>query len=73
LDCAPVERSELVPPAVQAGILSGPAQVSTLWVETSVGKAMVPPTLTPRESKDHRMHACIRANKVICLFLPPPT
>lgn len=70
-DCAPVDRSELVQPTIHAGLFPGLPQVATLWVETKHGRAMVPPTMIPRESKDERVHACIRAGKVICIFMPP--
>lgn len=75
LDCAPVEKSEVVRETMHADMMSlfggAPPLAGGLRVTTQHGTAIVPPTLTPRESKDHRMHACIRAGKVICIFLPP--
>lgn len=56
-DCAPVDK------AVTAdGVIA---------VTTKHGTATVPAEMTRRESRDHRMHACIRDQKVICVFLPP--
>ena len=69
LDCAPVEKAEMVAPFVYAGATGG--GTSTLWVTTKHGRAPVPPEMTPRQSQDHRSHACIRAGKVVCFFLPP--
>jgi hypothetical protein len=40
-------------------------------VTTEHGTKPVPRTLTPRESPDGRMHACIYQGNVICLFMPP--
>ena len=68
-DCAPVDRSELLTP-LQAGLFPGNSQLPTLWVETKHGKGIVPSTMIPRESRDSSMHACIRAGKVICIYLP---
>lgn len=42
-----------------------------LVVTSSHGTAVVPPTMEPRQSKDHKPHVCIRAGKVVCYFLPP--
>jgi hypothetical protein len=72
LDCAPVDKADLVPPFAYAGATGGSATgVATLWVTTRHGRAPVPPEMTPRQSQDHRSHACIRAGKVVCYFLPP--
>jgi hypothetical protein len=66
MDCAPVLKAEssalytahsLVPP--------------TLTVTTIHGTAEVPANMKRRESKDHRMHACIVAGQLICLYMPP--
>ena len=69
LDCAPVDRAEMVAPFLYAGATGG--GTSTLWVTTKHGRAPVPPEMTPRQSQDHRSHACIRAGKVVCFFVPP--
>jgi hypothetical protein len=63
MDCAPVERVEM-----QEG--------SSLVVTSKHGTGVVPATMPRRESKDHRMHVCMRpANpsgmRIICVFLPP--
>jgi hypothetical protein len=69
-DCAPVEKTETVAPFVYAGAATG-NQTPALWVTTKHGRAMVPPDMERRQSQDHRPHACIRAGKVVCYFLPP--
>lgn len=65
MDCAPVERVEVMPNA-------------SLAVTSKHGTAIVPATFPTRESKDHRMHVCMRrgdagAMRPICVFLPPST
>jgi hypothetical protein len=64
LDCAPVERAELLPNA-------------ELLVTSKHGTAVVPASFPRRESKDNRMHVCMRKGSngmaPICLFLPPAT
>lgn len=64
LDCAPVDRAE-----VQDG--------GMMVVTSKNGTGVVPATLPRRESKDNRMHVCMRPStsggmRVICVFLPPP-
>ena len=63
MDCAPVERAE-----VQEG--------ANLLVTSKHGTGIVPATMPRRESKDHRMHVCMRPSsdgqmRIICVFLPP--
>lgn len=63
MDCAPVERAEL-------------REGDTLVVTSKHGTGIVPSSMTRRESKDHRMHVCMRRSwdgqmRVICVFLPP--
>lgn len=71
MDCAPVLRSEVVPPPVRAGLWPSPQQqLPVLWVETKHGRAPVDHTLIPRESTDGRKHACIREGRVVCIFYP---
>lgn len=41
-----------------------------MMVTTEFGTAFVPPTLVRQKSPDNKMHACIRSNKIICLFMP---
>ena len=72
MDCAPVDHAETVKGQLYAGM--GYAQSlapGTLIVTTRHGTAVVPPDMQRRESKDNQMHACLRAGKVICIFLPP--
>lgn len=63
MDCAPVDRAEL-------------QTDSTLLVTSVHGKGVVPASMPRRESKDHRMHVCMRPSqdgnmRIICVFLPP--
>jgi hypothetical protein len=63
MDCAPVDRAEL-----QEG--------STLVVTSKHGTGIVPAAMPRRESKDNRMHVCMRPStdgkmRIICVFLPP--
>jgi hypothetical protein len=64
-DCAPVDQAEL-------------REGDTLVVTSKHGTGIVPASMTRRESKDHRMHVCMRKSwdgqmRVICVFLPPQT
>jgi len=64
LDCAPVERVEVLPNA------------AAMAVTSKHGTAIVPVSFPTRDSKDHRMHVCMRpsgagAMHPVCLFLPP--
>lgn len=74
MDCAPVISSSWVAGATfEHGQRSD--GIPLLVVTTQHGTAVVPQTLPRRESKDGRMHACIRtaggAPTVICIFVPP--
>ena len=79
MDCAPVEKVEMIPGPGMASLLSTPAQASGLGemlVTTKHGSVVVPANFPRRESKDHRMHACMRPGqggsmRLICIFLPP--
>lgn len=79
LDCAPVEKAEILRSSIYAGIAALPSQsAGDLVVTSKHGSAVVPPDMPRRESKDNRMHVCMRPQsngqmKVICVFLPPPT
>jgi hypothetical protein len=62
-DCAPVEQTKI-------------SDVAELIVTSKHGTGVVPETMPRRESKDHRMHVCMRPSsdgrmRVICVFLPP--
>jgi hypothetical protein len=66
-DCAPAD-------AVVR--LSSDGKPPRLLVTSKHGTALVPVTLPYRESKDHRMHICMRPSLyggmgVICIFMPP--
>jgi hypothetical protein len=80
LDCAPVEKVEILSPPAMASMLTAPAQaapqVSGMMVTTKHGSVVVPANFPRRESKDHRMHACMRpaqggTMRLICVFMPP--
>jgi hypothetical protein len=48
----------------------------SMLVTTKHGSVLVPANFPRRESKDARMHACMRpgeggAMRLICIFLPP--
>jgi hypothetical protein len=68
-DCAPVESWPFSQQA-QTGSLP------LLSVTAKHGTAIVPQDLPRRESKDNRMHACMRAGwggakRIVCIFVPP--
>jgi hypothetical protein len=80
LDCASVEKVEMLPGPGIASLLSTPAQASMslgeMLITTKHGTVAVPANFPRRESKDHRMHACMRKDgnggmRLICLFMPP--
>lgn len=65
MDCAPVDRVD------QSG--SG-----GMTVTSRHGTAVVPESMTRRESRDQRMHVCMQPSRggrmrVICVFIPPLT
>ena len=65
LDCAPVDQAEF-------------REGNTLFVTSKHGTGIVPASMSRRESRDHRMHVCMRKSwdgemRVICVFLPPPS
>src|SRR5262249_27217970 len=65
-DCAPVDKV--------VRLSSGGD--NRLIVTSRHGTALVPVTLPYRESKDHRMHVCMRPSLyggmgVTCIFMPP--
>ena len=74
MDCAPVEKVEVVPTSAIASMLVPPAQASPpsiMFVTTKHGTAQVPHNMQFRASKDGAMHACIIKGRLICLYLPP--
>jgi hypothetical protein len=77
MDCAPVDHAEIVPRPIQ-GDPKGDANdaPATMIVTTKHGTVMVPGNFPRRESKDHRMHACMMPGasgkmQLICIFMPP--
>jgi hypothetical protein len=75
MDCAPVDKVEMVPTPAVDGAAKAP---STMMVTTRHGSALVPANFPRRESKDHRMHACMLPEgagkmRLICIFMPPST
>jgi hypothetical protein len=79
MDCAPVDRAEIVPTPT-TGDRKGVAGVAppAMKVTTKHGTVLVPADFPRRESKDHRMHACMMPGtggqmRLICIFMPPAT
>ena len=78
MDCAAVEKVEMVPGPAISRILGRP-RTPRPWamiVTTKHGTVVVPANFPRRESKDNRMHACMRPGRdgsmrLLCLFLPP--
>jgi hypothetical protein len=79
MDCAAVEKVEILQGPAIASFLPSPAQsspVGGMLVTTKHGSVVVPANFPRRESKDSRMHACMRPGpngtmRLICVFLPP--
>jgi hypothetical protein len=77
MDCAPVDRAEMVPtPMADDGGDPGTVSAPSMSVTTKHGTVIVPGDFPRRESKDHRMHACMVPNssgqmQLLCLFMPP--
>ena len=81
MDCAPVEKVEILSPPAMASMFSPPGQAApampgAMMVTTKHGSVIVPANFQRRESKDHRMHACMRpaegaTMRLICIFMPP--
>lgn len=71
LDCAPVEKVERI------SVPGDPTALPVLYVTTKHGSVVIPSTFPYRESKDNRMHACMRPGpdgvtmRLICVFAPP--
>lgn len=75
MDCAPVEKAEMVAGASLSSAL-GPMPMPLMVVTTRHGTVVVPANFPRRQSKDNRMHACMRAMsdgsmQLLCIFLPP--
>ena len=81
MDCAPVDKVEIVALSPVSDVLTAtteaaPSLPGSMLVTTKHGSVLVPANFPRRESKDNRMHACMRpgdggAMRLICIFLPP--
>jgi hypothetical protein len=77
MDCAPVDHAELVPtPTTDDGKGGQRLSPPSMSVTTKHGTVIVPGDFPRRESKDHRMHACMMPGatgkmQLICIFMPP--
>lgn len=79
-DCAPVEKVEILSAPMMAfmfGPGAAPPAPGTMAVTTKHGTVVIPQNFPRRESKDGRMHACMRPEgngmKLLCIFMPPAT
>ena len=68
MDCAPVENTAYIVPAGGG--------VPQMVVTSKHGTAVVAQNFPRQESKDNRMHICMRrmpngSMRVLCLFMPP--
>jgi hypothetical protein len=77
-DCAPVDKVEMVPTPAVSGPDGAAAGLPVMMVTTRHGTVLVPASFPRRESKDHRMHACMMPGeggrmRLICIFMPPST
>jgi hypothetical protein len=77
-DCAPVDKVEMVPTPTATDPQAASVGPLAMLVTTKHGTALVPANFPRRESKDHRMHACMMPGqgdkmRLICIFLPPST
>jgi hypothetical protein len=78
IDCAPASMTTVASAAYLMGIGGEKSSPFTTTVTVDLpymagGRqtVIVPPDFPQRESKDGRMHACIVAGKLRCLFMPP--
>jgi hypothetical protein len=75
-DCAPVDHAEMVPTPTTSDGKSATNSPPAMIVTTKHGTVVVPGNFPRRESKDHRMHACMMPGaagqmQLICIFMPP--
>jgi hypothetical protein len=81
LDCAPVEKVEILPNPPMASIIGSSAMASApsaMRITTKHGSVVVPANFPRRDSKDNQMHACMRPGegggmRLLCIFIPPST
>jgi len=76
MDCAPVDKVEVVPAMKYAGLGFQSKAPSITVITTKHGTVAVPDDFQRRRSEDGRMHACIRAGamgqpRLVCFFEPP--
>jgi len=78
IDCAPVDRIEILPPAtLEVSLLAGARPLPAMLVTSKHGSVVVPPNFPRRQSKDGRMHVCMREGeppggmRLLCIFMPP--
>src|SRR5262245_41465671 len=67
-DCAPVDNV--------TRIVTAASGQTGLILTSKLGTALLPPNFPVRESKDHRMHVCMRPSLyggmgITCVFMPP--
>jgi len=67
-DCAPVDNVTRI-------VMAASGQTG-LILSSKLGTALLPPDFPVRESKDHRMHVCMRPSLyggmgITCVFMPP--
>lgn len=71
MDCAPVDGVQYMQP------IDASSKLPRLVVTTKIGTTIVPADAKWRESKDGKMHACIKPHdknpttNFICIFAPP--
>ena len=79
MDCASVEKVEILQGPAMASMLGATTSTpmsSSMLVTSKHGTVIVPANFPRRESKDHRMHVCMRPGeggnmRLICIFMPP--
>jgi hypothetical protein len=76
MDCAPVDHAEIVATPTTSDVSGYTPAPGAMIVTTKHGTALVPANFPRRQSKDHRMHACMMPGaggqmQLICIFMPP--
>jgi len=78
LDCAPVDKVEMIQGPAMASMLGTATStpIGSMLVTTKHGTVIVPANFPRRESKDSRMHVCMRPGeggsmRLLCIFMPP--
>jgi hypothetical protein len=83
MDCAAADKVEVLQGPAMASMLGATSGASSpmagsMLVTSKHGTVLVPANFPRRESKDHRMHVCMRPGeggtmRLICIFMPPST